>query len=453
MSHGGTRVDDELEDYLRGVDASNIDALDIPVDLAASTQWDTMVIQRRDRILGGMLRNLIARTKAHVPFYEQVWRNIPPLPLIQDIGDLSSIPLVSKDSVAGTGSPDRNGITGFRARLLADPSLLVPKNLEEVIQRQEAANPDYKAILKKYGGRRVLDFSSGGSQGRGTITRLSYLTVEMEAYALVRALRMNGFKKGQPIACFYNDTHKGGLQLERAAQIMEMPFYSKRKIFDDLIIDTTLGKDVLGFQTLMAEGESDLANEKYGRGVRRGIREYIRSKKIEVIESVQPPAAYLRQNQKGSALAFMSLFEEDPSAFDSVRHVFLTGFSVPRSAYEILRERGIAVSTTWGSSEAMALATHPFSAGEDVNNLIATPFPTVGGVFWYREREGNPRLVPAIEGYEGILLVTSLVGAGSTYIQYRIGDKAVCTERGYRGIERSNINDIAGSCASDALGV
>ncbi|MSR86003.1 hypothetical protein EXS74_01250 [Candidatus Woesearchaeota archaeon] len=453
MSNDGAYMGEELRDFLRTVDASNLDALDIPVHLAGSEEWNTMDATERSPILGGMLRNLVERTKRHVPFYRKNWTNAPPPGMILDIDDLSALPLVSKDSVPGTGSLEKNGILGFRAALLADPNLLVPDNLEELIRRQEAANPGHRAIVNRYGGRKILEFSSGGSQGRGTITRLSYLAVEMEAYALVRALRMNGLQSGQSIACFYNDTHKGGLQLERAAQIMEMPFYSKRKIFEDLVIDSPYAKSVLGFQRLMAEGESELANERHGAEVRKGIREYIKSKRIQVVESVQPPTGYLANNQKGSALAFMTLYEGDPSAFDSVEHVFLTGFSVPKTAYETLRERGIAVSTTWGSSEAMALGTHAILAGDDVNNLIATPFPTVGGVFWYRERDGVQRLVPAPKGDEGILVVTSLIGAGSTYIQYRIGDKAICAEGGYRAIERSNINDIAGSCASDALGV
>ena len=331
----------ELSEYLRGKDSYNLDALDLPVSVAASFDWET---KNQERILGGLLRNVSMRAKEFVPFYREhpLWKHINP-EAIQSSEDLSYLPLISKDAVSGTGSRAREGIHGFRESLLKDPNYLVPENLNALIARQEAANLNHREILEKYEGKKILEFSSGGSQGSSTLTRLSYLTVEMESWALARALSSNGLQKGQSIACLYNNTHKGGMQLERAADIMGMPFHSKRRIFQALLNDADYAPSVQLFQTAIEKG--DLGNiEHYAPQVRKGIREYIRANKIQVIESVQPPNAFMQNNAKGSALAFMSIYEEDPSAFTSLKHAFLTGFPVPKEAYTRLRENNIRVS-------------------------------------------------------------------------------------------------------------
>jgi hypothetical protein len=78
----------------------------------------------------------------------------------------------------------------------------------------------------------------------------------------------------------------------------------------------------------------------------------------------------------------------------------------------------------------------------------------MGKVAWYRERgREEPTVEETPSGLEGMLLVTSLIGAGSTYLNYRIGDKAQATGKGYRGITRSEVGNIAGSCAADALAI
>ncbi len=440
----------KLREYMRGKDAHNLDALDIPVSLAGSFDWDS---SNRERVLGGILRNTAIRAKHTVPFYREHsgWEQVNLFEIISS-EDIFSLPIISKDAVSGTGSKTRPGIYGFRERLLQDPNYLVPENMGELIARQEAANPNSREILEKYAGKKILEFGSGGSQGKSTVTRLSYLTVEMESWALTRALTMNGLRAGQSIACLYNNTHKGGLQLERAADIMNMPFHSKRKIFETLLADSEYSSAVKGFAAAI-EKEDLQGIEKYAPIVRRAIREYIRVNNVEVIESVQPPTAFMQNNAKGSALAFMSIYEEDPSAFASLKHAFLTGFPVPKEAYTRLREDGIQVSTTWGSTEAMALATYRQSSQDtDVNALTSTTFPTLGAVAWYRERGlERPQLVPVQEDLEGILLVSSLIGAGSTYLNYRIGDKATKTKEGYKGVNRLEMLNIAGSCAADAL--
>ncbi|MBS3065681.1 hypothetical protein J4229_01405 [Candidatus Pacearchaeota archaeon] len=443
---------EELNDFLSSRDQFDINPLKMPVSLAGSSAWDEMDIDKRNRILGGMLRNTLRRSIKKVPLYSQspLWANIN-LEDIVDIRDLSELPPISKDSVPGTGSPERPGIRGFRERVIENPDVLIPENINEVIEMQESANPDNKQILDKYCGRKILEFGSGGSQGKSTITKLSYLTVETESWALARALQKNGFRQGMSVSCFYNDTHKGGLQLERAADILDMKFHSKRKIFTELAKDSTFGSAVINFQ----QAQSDEQRKKYEADVREAIRYYIKSNGIEIIESVQPPKEFLHNNAKGNALAFMTIYEEDPAAFRSVKHAFLTGFSVPKETYNVLRDDGIAVSTTWGSTEAMALATYPEKAGwSDVNRLIATPFPTVGVVAWYQERDcAKPILKEVDIGLEGVLYVTGLLGGGSTYINYRIGDRATKTDIGFEGINRSMRIDIGGSCAADALGI
>ncbi len=428
----------------------NLDALDIPVNFARNPSFLEF---STPEILGGMLRQLV-RGLNSVPYYREhpLWQKVDPSNILS-IDDILNLPITSKDFVPGTGSPTTHGIHGFRYRLLQNPQLLVPNNLSQLIARQEDANPDYEEILSWYNGQKVLNFSSGGSEGIATIATLSYLSVEMEAYALVRALEQNGMKTGQSIACFYNDKHKGGLQLRRAAAIMNMPFHSKIDIFKALENNTRYSSSFNHFAHCLIREQLDQA-EEFGPIVREGIREYILTNNIQVIESVQPPSLYAQKNTKGLALAFGTLYDEDPSAFNNVEHVFLTGFPVPQDLSERLGKRGIVVSTTWGSSEAMALATSGPKYNGNVNNLFQTPFPTLGEVVRYRERGlSHPTLERVSNGEEGLLLITSLIGAGSTYINYRIGDEATKTDKGYLNIHRSNVLDIAGSCASDALGI
>ena len=63
-------------------------------------------------------------------------------------------------------------------------------------------------------------------------------------------------------------------------------------------------------------------------------------------------------------------------------------------------------------------------------------------------------MVAVEDGRDGLLLVSSLIGAGSTYINYMIGDLAFKTKAGFRDINRASPNpDIANSCAEDALAV
>lgn len=450
----GTRLilETEINKFLDGKNNADIDILAMPVELAGSEYWETMNTERRDRILGGMLRNTVRRAIENVPLYKQDsrWKNVNPKTIIS-IKDLAKLPPISKDSVSGTGTPDKQGIRGFRASAIKDPMILVPQNINELIKIQESANPNHKKILEKYHGKKILSFSSGGSQGRATTTLLSYLTVEMEAWALARSLKKNGLLSGMSIACFYNDTHKGGLQLERAADIMGMEFHSKKKIFSELAAHPKYKPIIQGFQqALLKNHQTEM--EKYGVETRKAIREYIQQNKIKIIESVQPPKEFSNSNAKGNALAFMKIYEEDPSAFKSVEHIFLTGFPVPEEAYSRLKKDKIKVSTTWGATEAMALATSEEAKTDDVNNLTATPFPTVGMVAWYKERNNpTPQLKEVEVNSEGALYVTSLIGCGSTYINYRIGDKSTRTEKGFKGINRSMRVDIGGSCAADAL--
>ena len=273
----------ELQPYVGNRDIFDLDAITMPVEVAGMPFWNAMDHALREKILAGMLRNMLRRTIAHVPFYKynSAWSNFP----VQEIGslqDLFRLPLVSKDSIPGTGTPNRPGIHGFRAKVVLNPEILVPDNLLQLIEIQEKANPWHEQILSKYKGKRILEFHSGGSQGRSTVTYLSYLSVEMEAHALTRCLRMNGFQEGQSIACFYNEEHKGGLQLERAAEIMKMPFHSKRRIFDYLG-SKGYTYAIVGFQRALAEGRDP---GKYAQEIRQGIRDYIRKHNIEIIESV-----------------------------------------------------------------------------------------------------------------------------------------------------------------------
>ena len=451
------RNESKVQEFLRARAGhyDDIDPLSLPVE-AGGYDWETVEPCFLNRILGGMLRHAARRAKS-VPYYaEQLpWQTINTED-ISDIDDLLELPILSKDNVPGTGTPLQPGITGFRNDVVDAPIRLLPGNLEQLLYLQEEANPNHDEILQKYDGQRLLNFISGGSKGKATTTTLTYLTVEMEAHALVRSLFMNGFQQGDSVACFYNSTHKGGLQLARAAQIMAMPFHSKQEIFNTLsrgCYGENIKKAVVDFQ---AAPPDHPLYENQAALIRQGLRQYIQEHQINVIETVQPPGEFIHNNAKGSSLAFMTMYQEDPSAFSSVNHVFLTGFPVPVEAYETLRANGKQVSTTWGSSEAMALATTASNdPGHPVNDLLATPFPTVGRVVYYQERNGleQPRLKDVPVNQKGLLLVSSLLGAGTVYVNYLIGDVAVRTSQGYKDIGRISTKNIAGSCAADALAV
>src|SRR3989344_4632037 len=153
----------ELEDFLTSRDQFDINPLTIPVELAGSSAWDEMDIDRRSKILGGMLRHTVKRAIKNVPLYGQdLWRDVTPED-ITNIKDLSNLPPVSKDSVPGTGTPNSAGIRGFRAQAIENPNILIPNNIEEIIAMQESANQSHKQILDKYRGQKILEFGSGGS--------------------------------------------------------------------------------------------------------------------------------------------------------------------------------------------------------------------------------------------------------------------------------------------------
>ena len=124
---------------------------------------------------------------------------------------------------------------------------------------------------------------------------------------------------------------------------------------------------------------------------------------------------------------------------------------MPAFAYKELQEAGIVVSTTWGSTEAMALATSGHIFPGNVNNLTALHFPTAGLVFRY--------LDPGVErvdvGEEGIMEIFSLHGGGSMYLGNAM-DLTTRTDNGYLDIHRfSSSKGVVGgnSCAADALSV
>jgi len=443
-----------LEEFLEAQeDVYDIDPRDIPVQLAASPDWASIDPDYRNRILGGFLRHVAKTAVEQVPLYhnDPRWKDLrSQIDHIDSIDNLIDLPVMAKDEIQGTGSPEIPGIKGFRRRVRNNSKLLVPRNFVQLVKQQEKANPDYKKIMCAYYGK-SLSFGSGGTEGDSTKTHFSALTIESEAWALARALEMNGFKRGQPIACMYSPDHKGGKQLARAAEIMEMPFFPKAEIFSWVRdqgqeYETAISE----FKTALFREDYD-ATELHAELIRKGIREFIREYEIEIIEAVQPmdtsgPGA------KGMGLAFMNIYEEDPLAFKTVKNAFLTGFTVPEFAYRRLQEDGITVSTTWGSTEAMALATSGYNTHGNVNDLEALHFPTTAKIAWYKERDSKPRLEEVPPGYLGAMFVTGLIGVGSVYINYLM-DLATRTDRGYKDIHRINRGSIIGgnSCAADAL--
>ena len=306
-----------LEEFLSNRDRYDINPRDVPVHLAASPEWE----QQRDisQIVGGMLRHHLssALTAPHFVKNDR-YREINPA-LIDYIEDLVEIPLMVKDSILGTGSKKNPGLKGYRDQVHEDKMQLVPTNLDALITQQEAANPDHKEILKRYGGQKLLIFGSGGTQGKSTQTVLSYLTVELETYALVRALAANGFEPEQKILCMYAPEHKGGFQLERAAEIMDMEFHSKAQLFQWVErLSPEYRAKVHAFRRAIAREDYEEADE-HALLIRKGIRRYIAEHEIEVIEAVQPTQG-IDTGAKGMGLAAMKIYEENPSAFSKVKH-------------------------------------------------------------------------------------------------------------------------------------
>jgi hypothetical protein len=411
----------DLEEYLRERDPYNLDALDMPVELAGSDHWQVMDHRVRSRVLGGLARNLLKRTIAHNLFYRELYGGYN-VDDIFKIEDLFEFPVLSKDDLEGTD------LEGFRQRVIDNPDLLMPDNLDEVIARQEAANSQHSSILDLYGGQRVLEFGSGGSQGQSTKTRLSYLHLDMEAHALARSLKMNGFKSGQRVMCLYNETHKGGVQLRIAAALLGQTFFSR-----DVVYTWLKSNDFTG----------------HGNAVeRKGLREFIKEHKIQVIEAVEPPKSLQGSNAKGGGLTFMEIYDEGPPSFESVEHTFLTGFPVPEDVYSRLRSAGIDVSTTWGSTEMMALGTSA-NSHTNVNHLIETPFPTVGALVTYDDWGERPRQRLVNLKSSGFLVGSSLIGAGTTYVNLFVADKATRTKSGVmEDIDRMSYGSIAGACGA-----
>jgi len=447
-----------LEDFLRRqADKYNIDPRDIPVHLAGSPEWDLMDPSERDRVLGGVLRNVIITAVKEVEYYRDhpLWSRVQP-GTIESLEQFDQLPVIVKDDIEGSGGNGTDGLQGFRKSLLKNPDLLVPGNIQELIARQERANPNHEEILHWYGGPdvladRMLVFGSGASEGDSTFTKLSYLTVEMETWALVRGLYMNGFREGQHIACMYAPTHKGGLQLQRAASLMGMPFHSKEDIF------TWIRSQGRKYATAVSEFKkaSDRkdfeAADRFAGTLREGIRSYIKYHNIAIIEAVQPVEEGGASGAKGMGLSFMRIFREDPERFNEVQHAFLTGYTVPEFAYEELQNAGIVVSTTWGSTECMALATSGHIFPGNVNNLTSLHYPTAGLVFKYL----NPGVQKVAVGEEGIMSIFGLHGTGSMYLGNAM-DLTTRTDGGYLNIHRfpSSKGIVGGnSCAADALSV
>ncbi|MBI2133510.1 hypothetical protein HYU11_02405 [Candidatus Woesearchaeota archaeon] len=446
-----SKSEPELVQYLKTIDKSyRIDPIDLPVWVAGSADWEIMEHETRNLILGGMLSKVVARAK-HVPYFRDNpdWEYVRPDD-IDRLSDLHWLPVMAKDDIPGTA------VTGFRAVVNSNPGMLVHENLDELIRRQEKANPDYATILVQHGGQKIFRYGSGGTQGQSTTTILTYIDMHAEELALARCLTSNGLNKGNNgrILCLYNDTHKGGFQLKQAAQIMGMEFHSRAELMDWLKQKPKYSNAVSKLE--VNEQLTSQQFEDYSAVVRAGIRDFITEYGIEVIESVQPPPEFLSSNAKGGNLAFMKIYEEGPSSFRNVKEIFLTGFPVDKKTcetlmtydptYETLMSR---VSTTAGSTEAMAWGTTKNILG-DVNDLKSAHFPTVALVARY-SGYCVPNLSTLSPGTEGLVFLTALSRAGSVYINLFTGDFATKTQAGLSGVHRYQTTNIAGSCALDAL--
>lgn len=436
-------------DFVRGRDPYDLDAIDLPVEVAGCDAWWDMDDAERGRVLGGLLRNAVRRAVASVPLYrlDPAWQSVC-VADIADIADLASLPLTARDTVPGMP------LTGIREGIVANPYDLVPDDLGQVLRRQERANARYADILRWYGNRIVLSFQSRGSQGAQTRTIETYLTVEMEAHALARCLRRNGFRPGQRIACLHPSDRKGGLQLARAALLMGMPFHGRESIMGTLEHIPCYAEAFQGVREARSRGD-DAALERHAARIRQGIREYIRANSIRVVEAAEPPVDAITCGPGAAPLAFMSLYDESPGSFAWVEHVFLGAFPVPRAAWERLRDDGKPVSTVWSAIEGASFATGTIRTADmsgDPNELSAAWFPTAGFVADGHSSSGGRASHAVAPGGTGLLTVTGLIGGGTTCLNHVVGDIATRTREGFRDIARAAIPSGArGAPLDDAL--
>jgi hypothetical protein len=421
LQHGMDYLDSlmqvsSLEEYLEGRDETNIAAWNMPVQ-AGAFAWEKLDPERRDIVLGGILRNLVINA-VNIPLYRNTppWRKVD-AEGIRTLDDLLTLPPLVKDTIQGTS------LTGFREQLVSDPEILVPLNLGSIIARQERANPDHQQMRSEYrqmgldwwtSNGRLLPFESGGTQGNASRTLLSYLTVELESWALARALRMNGFKKGQRIACLYHPDHKGGVNLQRAASIMGMEFYSQVDVFN------WVGRQGGRFESAASEFQKARSNraytpvEQHYESMREGIAKFLVQHGINIVEGVQPERD-IASGAKGAGLDFLSILEQDrEEILKYLDHAFLTGMPVPKKVQTLLAQYGVEVSTTLGKGEAMAGATSGILYGDDVNRQTRLYFPTMELVANIRDG----RLVRAQPGEEGIILTTNLSAVATTLVNY-----------------------------------
>jgi hypothetical protein len=440
-----------LESYLDGRDETNIAAWDMPVHVGAFP-WEQLDPERRDIVLGGILRNLVTNTKRQVPYYRDhpLWREVVPSQ-ITTLDGILELPVIVKDTMAGTNPP----LVGFRDRLIGKAEILVPDNVAELMARQKMANPNYGEIQRAYraigldwwtGNSELLPFESGGTQGNSSRTLLPYLTVELESWALARALKMNGFEEGQSIACLYHPFHKGGVNLQRAADIMGMQFYSQVEIFN------WVGRQGGAFEQAAREfgkAKSDKEYkpaEKYYDAMREGIAKFLVQHNINVVEGVQPEQD-ISSGAKGSGLTFYNILQVDePGILRNLEHAFLTGMAVPRFIQDYLAERGVNVSTTLGKGEAMAGATSGELYGPDINNQTMLYFPTLELVANIRDG----RLVRAQPGKDGVVWTTNLSAVATTLTNFAM-DYGTAWEQGVKKIRRLFVGgkpQSAGACAS-----
>ena len=433
-----------------------VSALDMPA-YAGAFSWEALNSEQRNNFLGKMLRDLVIRAK-EIPYFASnpLWENIDP-EQISTFEDIHNLPPMVKDTIDGTNP----GLVGYRNALLQNPEILVSPRIQEFIERQERANPEHKEILEWYKkrdltwwpkNRKLLAFGSGGTQGKSTITLLSYLTVEMEAWALARALRLNGFKEGQVVACLYNTSHKGGVVLERAANLMNMPFYSQTKIFNWIKSQGRKYRQAVESFENSKISQTKPTDEEV-EFMRDGIGKFMITHKVEIIEAVQPPRD-IKSGEKGIGLEYMSIHEKNKGGIlKYLNQAFLTGIAVPNFAQEALRNDNINVTTTYGKGEAMAGATSGVRT-DDVNIQMRLFFPTYELVAEIAQK-GDFKLKKTPKGQRGIVFTTSLIGGGSTFINNAMDaatenqepDGLQDIDRLYTGEAKTAVN----SCASGVV--
>jgi len=453
-----------LNDFLRSqTDLYNLNALDFPVESGAFA-WESLNPETRDKIMAGIIRNTLEIAVNHVSAYrdDERWQYAAVLiKHLEKPSDLTNFPLMSKNDIPGTGSRNKPGIRGYRGELIEDPFFLVPENIDELILRQERANPDHKQILEKYqrlenyNGTGLLFFGSGGTEGESTEIALSYLSIQLEAMALAKGLYQNGMRENQNFASMYPLDHKGGLQLKLAAEILNMPFHSKDMMFQWIWDLGSSYRDAIeNHQQAVTYKDFETANQHTGP-IREGLRKYFVEHNINVIAAVQPTKEGIVSGSKGQGLTFMEIYNEDKKAFESVEHMFLTGYTVPEHAWRTLQEDGKIVSTEWGATEAMALGASGFVSQGDINDLKAHHFPTAGLVVRRRERGLKREVLDQIEEGRGLLLIQSYLPAKSITIN-NLMDVATATLDGFYLIERmpgAKVSIGDHSCAGEALRV